>query len=50
MIFSWSDSVSCLSCFDRECPVDVMCNRFSDDGSLLAVGLIDGSIKVRNND
>ncbi|XP_053376097.1 WD repeat-containing protein wdr-5.1-like, partial [Mercenaria mercenaria] len=29
-----------------ECPTVVMCNRFSDDGSLLAVGLIDGSIKV----
>ena len=30
----------------RECPTDVMCNRFSDDGTLLAVGLINGTIKV----
>ncbi|KAL4224391.1 hypothetical protein ACF0H5_017843 [Mactra antiquata] len=29
-----------------ECPTDVMCNRYTDDGSLLAVGLIDGSIKI----
>ncbi|XP_060608517.1 uncharacterized protein LOC132760544 isoform X2 [Ruditapes philippinarum] len=33
-----------------ECPADVMCNRFSDDGSLLAVGLIDGSIKIYESD
>ena len=29
-----------------ECATDVMCNRFSADGSLLAVGLINGSVKV----
>lgn len=32
--------------FYSECPADVMCNRFTDDGALLAVGLIDGSIRV----
>lgn len=29
-----------------ECPNDIMCCRFNENGSLLAVGLIDGSIKI----
>ncbi|XP_052218339.1 uncharacterized protein LOC127835959 isoform X1 [Dreissena polymorpha] len=29
-----------------DCPADVMCNRFNDDGTLLAVGLINGTIKI----
>ena len=32
--------------YNRECGADVMCCRFSQDGSHLAVGLCDGSIKV----
>ncbi|XP_067680546.1 uncharacterized WD repeat-containing protein all2124-like [Haliotis asinina] len=29
-----------------ECPIDIMCCRFSADGAHLAVGLCDGSIKI----
>ena len=34
--------------FFRDCVTDVMCCRFNPDGQHLAVGLIDGSVKVRN--
>ncbi|XP_038060838.1 WD repeat-containing protein 38-like [Patiria miniata] len=33
-----------------ECTQDVMCCRYNDDGTLLAVGCVDGSIKVYSTD
>lgn len=35
-------------CVCRDCPQDIMCARFSPDGSAIAVGLLDGSIRVRH--
>ena len=39
----------CWAVGNRECSADIMCCRYSLDGSHLAVGLCDGSIKVRQS-
>ena len=45
----FDDHLSMLLCFIRECQAEVMCTKFSQSGSIFAVGLSNGVIKVSHN-